>query len=248
MAKKMRVYELARELGLTNKEGLELCLAMGIGVTSHSSSIEEAQADRVRRKAERDGLKRAHPPEEPQGALEHAAPDLAVGGPGPAAPIAVAAGPVAAPAPTPVTAATSAPIADGHAGLPVTEPHRRAAVVHSAPPGVSAPSGPAGPDLRDGAIPPGRRATPVPPPPGPRPAGVAGTVPGTTPGEVPAAAARLGQAPAGLRAPALTEHGTTGSLTSAPASQPAPPAHAAPIAAPAAAGTPTLPSPPNPPL
>ena len=38
---------------------------MGIGVTSHSSSIEEAQADRVRRRAERDGLKRTHPPEEP---------------------------------------------------------------------------------------------------------------------------------------------------------------------------------------
>ncbi|HMK98425.1 MAG TPA: translation initiation factor IF-2 N-terminal domain-containing protein, partial [Acidimicrobiales bacterium] len=64
MSKKIRVYELARELGLTNKEGLELCLSMGIGVTSHSSSIEEAQADRVRRKAEREGLKRAHAPEE----------------------------------------------------------------------------------------------------------------------------------------------------------------------------------------
>ena len=51
MAKKIRVYELARELGLTNKEGLDLCLAMGIGVSSHSSSIEDAQADRVRRKA-----------------------------------------------------------------------------------------------------------------------------------------------------------------------------------------------------
>ncbi len=37
---------------------------MGIGVSSHSSSIEEAQADRVRRKAEREGLKRAHPPVE----------------------------------------------------------------------------------------------------------------------------------------------------------------------------------------
>ncbi len=64
MAKKIRVYELARELGLTNKEGLELCLAMGIGVKSHSSSIEEAQADRVRRKAEREGLKREHSPAE----------------------------------------------------------------------------------------------------------------------------------------------------------------------------------------
>ena len=52
---------------------------MGIGVTSHSSSIEEAQADRVRRRAERDGLKRTHPPEEPAPApgSTEAAPDHA---------------------------------------------------------------------------------------------------------------------------------------------------------------------------
>ena len=51
----IRVYELARELGLTNKECLDLCESLGIGVKSHSSSVVEAQADRVRRKAERDG-------------------------------------------------------------------------------------------------------------------------------------------------------------------------------------------------
>jgi hypothetical protein len=52
----IRVYELARELGLTNKETLDLCVALGIGVKSHSSSVVEPQADRVRRKAEREGL------------------------------------------------------------------------------------------------------------------------------------------------------------------------------------------------
>jgi len=62
--KKIRVYELARELGLSNKEALDLCLALGIGVKSHSSSIEDAQADRVRRKADTDGLRRAVQPEE----------------------------------------------------------------------------------------------------------------------------------------------------------------------------------------
>ena len=56
MPKKIRVYELAKELGLTNKEGLELALSLGIGVKSHSSSIEDAQADRVRRKADAEGL------------------------------------------------------------------------------------------------------------------------------------------------------------------------------------------------
>ncbi|HXQ18030.1 MAG TPA: translation initiation factor IF-2 [Acidimicrobiales bacterium] len=66
MPKKIRVYELARELGLTNKEALDLCIALGIGVKSHSSSIEDAQADRVRRKADTDGLRRAAQPEEPE--------------------------------------------------------------------------------------------------------------------------------------------------------------------------------------
>jgi translation initiation factor IF-2 len=61
----IRVYELARELGLTNKETLDLCVALGIGVKSHSSSVVEPQADRVRRKAEREGLIRDVQPEEP---------------------------------------------------------------------------------------------------------------------------------------------------------------------------------------
>ena len=66
MAKKIRVYELARELGLTNKEALDLCIDLGIGVKSHSSSIEDAQADRVRRKADQLGLRRDVSPEEPE--------------------------------------------------------------------------------------------------------------------------------------------------------------------------------------
>lgn len=55
---RIRVYELARELGLTNKEALDLCEALGIGVRSHSSSIVDAQADRVRRKVDSEGLRR----------------------------------------------------------------------------------------------------------------------------------------------------------------------------------------------
>ena len=64
MPKNPRVYELARELGLSNKETLDLCDALGIGVKSHSSSVQEAQADRVRRKADREGLVRAQQPQE----------------------------------------------------------------------------------------------------------------------------------------------------------------------------------------
>ena len=40
------MHELAKELGLTNKETLDLCETLGIGVKTHSSSIEDAQADR----------------------------------------------------------------------------------------------------------------------------------------------------------------------------------------------------------
>ena len=64
MPKNPRVYELARELGLTNDETIGLCDARGIGGKSHSSSVQVAQADRVRRKAERDGLVRDEQPPE----------------------------------------------------------------------------------------------------------------------------------------------------------------------------------------
>jgi len=54
----IRVHELAKELGLTSKEGLDLCIALGIGVKSSSAGIQEAQADRARRRAEKEGLGR----------------------------------------------------------------------------------------------------------------------------------------------------------------------------------------------
>ena len=72
MAAKIRVYELARELGLSNAETLDLCDALGIGAKSHSSSIVDAQADRVRRKAEREGLVRETPPEEEEAPAKEA--------------------------------------------------------------------------------------------------------------------------------------------------------------------------------
>ncbi len=58
------MYELAKELGLTNKECIELCNALGYGVKSHSSSLDGAYADQVRRKAKREGLIRDQQPED----------------------------------------------------------------------------------------------------------------------------------------------------------------------------------------
>src|ERR1019366_390133 len=80
LPKKIRVYELAKELGLTNKEGLDLALSLGIGVKSHSSSIEDAQADRVRRKADAEGLRREVTPEEPPPPPPPPAPDKRASG------------------------------------------------------------------------------------------------------------------------------------------------------------------------
>ena len=56
MPAKVRVYELAKELDVTNKEIIALCESLGIDAKSHSSSLVEAQADRVRKKAISDGI------------------------------------------------------------------------------------------------------------------------------------------------------------------------------------------------
>ena len=130
------MYELAHELGLTNKEALDLCLSLGMGVKSHSSSIEDAQADRARRKADREGLRRDVQPEEPEA---------------PAKPAKKAAAKKAAPA------ADTAPAADAEADEPKTPVKRSGArLVTSRPdseqPGASpAPRAPASPTPRPAA-------------------------------------------------------------------------------------------------
>src|SRR3954471_4941659 len=62
----MRLHELAKELGMTNQEVVDLCGVLGVPVKSHSSSLNEAYADMVRRRAVRDGLTRDEQPEEPK--------------------------------------------------------------------------------------------------------------------------------------------------------------------------------------
>src|SRR5205814_2225541 len=57
--KKIRVYELARELGVENAAVLDLANELKIGVKSHSSSIDDPSADRVRRLA---GVRSRRPP------------------------------------------------------------------------------------------------------------------------------------------------------------------------------------------
>jgi translation initiation factor IF-2 len=66
VAKNMRVHELAKELGMTNAEVMDLCGVLGVPVKSHSSSLNEAYSDMVRRRAHREGLTRDEQPEEPK--------------------------------------------------------------------------------------------------------------------------------------------------------------------------------------
>jgi translation initiation factor IF-2 len=61
--KKIRIYELARELGVENEVVLDLANELKIGVKSHSSSIEDPMADRVRRLADTKGLRKEPEPE-----------------------------------------------------------------------------------------------------------------------------------------------------------------------------------------
>ncbi|MGI8751839.1 MAG: translation initiation factor IF-2 N-terminal domain-containing protein, partial [Acidimicrobiales bacterium] len=153
MPKKIRVYELARELGLTNKEALDLCIGLGIGVKSHSSSIEDQQADRVRRKADREGLRRAVQPEEDEPAAKKATKAKAPAESAPPAP--AEAGPPGRPDSPRLVTSRPTP-ADGPAAPPAPAPAAPAAPT----PAVPAPAAPVAPAAQ--ASPPAPAAPPAP--------------------------------------------------------------------------------------
>ena len=47
-AQKVRIYDLSKELNLENKDILEICTQLNIPVKSHSSTISESQAERIK--------------------------------------------------------------------------------------------------------------------------------------------------------------------------------------------------------
>ncbi len=173
----MRVHELAKQLGMTNTEVLDLCTAMGVEAKSQSSSIIEAQADRLRRRAERDGLTRPEQPEEakpgkktaakkaaakPDGdapakkasgakrvAASEAAPSEPEGAPVATAPVAEVAAPVPAQVPEPAPAA--APVAPAS---PVASAGAVPAAAAATPPAPAAPvpAAPVAPAASDASV------------------------------------------------------------------------------------------------
>ena len=75
MSKNVRVSALAKELGMTSKEVIDLCAKIGVGADKPGSSMVDAQADRVRRHAEEKGLKRDPIVDKPKRAKKVAADD-----------------------------------------------------------------------------------------------------------------------------------------------------------------------------
>jgi translation initiation factor IF-2 len=142
MAKNMRVHELAKELGMTNAETMDLAGVLGVPVKSHSSSLNEAYADMIRRRAVRDGLTRDEQPEEPKLAKKSAAKKTTAKKA--AAPEEAPAAPAAAtPAPAP-EAAVPAPAAEVPAAAPAA-PAPSPEVPAAAPAPVHAPEAPSAP-------------------------------------------------------------------------------------------------------
>ncbi|MBU6315327.1 MAG: translation initiation factor IF-2, partial [Acidobacteria bacterium] len=173
---------------MTNAEMMSLCDTMGVGVKTHSSTLIEAHADRLRRRAERDGLTRPEQPEEPKPVKKTAAKkaaaaavDTATEGEAPAKPVKKAAAkkaaapkaepqPVEPPverAPEPVVEAAPV-VAPAPAPEPAPEPTPAPAVEAPVAPAPVAPS-PAEPGPTRIVSSRAPSAPPPGPPPAPRP-------------------------------------------------------------------------------
>src|SRR5436190_1400649 len=185
--KKIRVYELARELGVENAVVLDLANELKIGVKSHSSSIDDPSADRVRRLADSKGLRKepvVEEPEPPAPAPPPPEPEKVPAVEKTPAPVAEPAEPeVAPPPPHRVVRSTGGlpeppPLPPRPA--PTREPapapgERREEAPAAASDAATPPAPPAAPRSPSGRpIPPPPGGRPIPPPPGQRPVSPSG--------------------------------------------------------------------------
>lgn len=235
-AKKIRVHELAKELGMTNKEVLDLAGAAGVAAKAPSSSLQEAYADMLRRRAEREGLVRDEQPEEPKpvkkAAKKKAPAKKKAASKKPAAkqaaePTVEAESSDDASTPAPAEASAPAPadvVADDAPAKTISSkvPAETAAPAEpEAPAAPATPEAPAAPavdvpQVGDSKPVAPEAAKPTPPPPGKAPAGAAPTVPVEPAG--PSAADLVVLAAEGKPIPKMAAK-----AASAPAPAPAPP-------------------------
>ena len=48
---KIKIHEIAKEVGLTSKEIIKIANDLGIGVTSHLSAVDDSQAEQIKQQA-----------------------------------------------------------------------------------------------------------------------------------------------------------------------------------------------------
>jgi len=125
---KVRIYELSRDLGLDNKDVLDAAEKLGVAAKSHSSSISDDEALRIRNLINPNASGAGSKPAAPAAAAPAKA-ILSVKKAAPAAPAAPVAPPVTAP-----KAAASAPARPAAAEAPVAKPSAAAAPARPAAP------------------------------------------------------------------------------------------------------------------
>jgi translation initiation factor IF-2 len=124
---RVRVYEMAKELGIGNRELVSKIRALGIEVANHMSHLESADLDRIRRALDR---------ERQESLVEERLTDTVIRRRSKTAPPAVKPAAVAAPAPAPAAPAPRAPIIVHP--RPVPEAAAPVAVVDAPAPPVAA--------------------------------------------------------------------------------------------------------------
>ena len=125
---KMRVHQIAKELGLASKDAVDMLTKLGVDVRNHASTIEDADAAKLRVLVKNGSA--TPPPPAPRAAAAPAPPVRAPAPPaprGPAAPPPPKPQPVAAPAPASAPAAATvtpvaAPAAPAPAATEITIP------------------------------------------------------------------------------------------------------------------------------
>ena len=211
---KVRIYELSRDLGLDNKDVLDAAEKLSIAVRSHSSSISDDEAARIRAVLVRSAAAPAAPAQPAKAILSVKKAATEAEAPAPAAPARPA-----APAPRPVAApakpaAPARPVAATPA-KPAAAPAqpRPAAAPRPVSPAAAAPARPAAPVARAASAP-SKPVVIATGGPAPRP---------SAPGTKPAAAAPARPAPTSAK-PAAPAPSKPAAAPSKPAAAGAPPA------------------------
>jgi len=159
---KVRIYELSKDLGLDNKDVLDAAEQLGVAAKSHSSSISDNEAARIRQLLAKGGNGSATPAPSTAAAPGKAILTVKKAAPAPAAmPPAAAPAPPAKPAPParPAAVAKPAPVAPPAKPVVVSVPPSKPTIAAPAPARPSAPAPKAAP-ARPAATPASKPAAP----------------------------------------------------------------------------------------